>query len=32
MTEEKESEWDWMQIYDIDILTEMWNWIQKEKK
>ena len=23
-------EYDWLRIYDTDILIEMWNWIQKE--
>jgi len=26
------SEYDWLRIYDTDILIEMWNWIQKEKR
>ena len=23
-------EYDWLQIYDTDILIEIWNWIQRE--
>ncbi len=26
------SEWNWLRIYDTDILIEMWNWIQREIK